>query len=99
MGVFRNIKATGELAQVQDDCAKLKRDFQALELEWSNMYDKLRRMMQRIAKRAEIAEKLQESNENEPQELDLPSAGHAGILSPAQRRVQQAILRERAGLG
>lgn len=98
MGIFRNIKATGELAQLQDEFGKLRRDFQALELEWSNMYDKLRRMMQRVVKRAEVAEKLAEADEPETPPPEPVAEGPTGRLTPAQVRMQQHILRQRAGL-
>jgi hypothetical protein len=85
------------LIELEEAHAKLRRDFANLEAEWSNAYDKLRRMMMRVAKRAEVAEKAAE----EPEQLPLTNGlepGHARPgLSDRQRALQQTILRRRAG--
>ncbi len=51
--------------------AKLERKFTDLELEWINFFDKARRMMGRIAKRAETVEKA----DAQGQDGDVPEAG------------------------
>jgi len=90
-------KAERRIGDLEEDFAKLKRDFASLEMEWTNAYDKLRKMMQRVAKRAEVAEHAEERTNGE---LPAPpSTGmHGGrMLTDAQMRIQQDILRRRAG--
>ncbi len=45
--------------ELSERLAKLERKFTDLELEWINFFDKARRMMGRIAKRAETVEKAE----------------------------------------
>jgi len=55
MSVFRAKKdppsLANRLAEVEDTCASLRRDARALDLEFTNLYDKVSRQMSRMAKR------------------------------------------------
>lgn len=70
----------------------------SLEAEWSNTYDKLRAMMQRIAKRAEVAEKAVSAG---APDAAAPSPQGVGgrLLTARQLQIQQQILRRRANGG
>ncbi len=70
---------------------------ESIELEWINFLDKAKRMLGRIAKRAETVQNA----ETEPAEV-IPAAedSRQGLfLSPRQRAIQQGILKRRAGGG
>lgn len=100
MGLFRNIKDNGRLNECEDAIAKLRREFLNLESEWSNAYDKMRRMMMRTAKRAEVIEKSEEQIEEQsagPTPNGEDRASNGRIMSTRQRELQQQILRRRAG--
>lgn len=92
-------KLLGLISGQQEGLEKLQRDLKALQLDWENTYDKLRTMMQRIAKRAEA---VQQSEEDSPlPEMGAPGNGGQimhGALSPRQRQIQQDVLRRRAGM-
>jgi hypothetical protein len=83
---------------LEERLAKLERDQKNLEMEWSNAWDKLKRMMQRIAKRAEVAERGAENDDSSTPAVnggtESPSTGR---LNDRQRQIQQQILRRRAG--
>lgn len=60
------------LADLGDRLETLERDQKALELEWIDMYDKLRHMMSRVAKRADRAERALGATNGEGPDLDTP---------------------------
>ncbi len=96
--MFWHSNSTRRLEDLEEQMRKVVRDFQALELEWENAYDKLRSMMQRVAKRAEIAEKAAEAADATtivPQGED----GKPIILSPRQRIIQAQIAERRRMMG
>ncbi len=100
MGIFSRPRDSKRIDELGESLAKLKRDFQDLEMEWTNAYDKLRSMMQRIAKRAEVAEKAQEQSEQttEPGATPISADPRSGrLLNARQAELQQQILRRRAG--
>lgn len=95
--VFWSHKALRRCEQLEDDLRKLKRDFLELQLEWTNTYDKLRTMMGRVAKRAEIVENAH-SDASQPGGEPEFSANEQLFLSrlpPRQRQIQSAILLRR----
>lgn len=71
--------------------ARLERQFQSLELEWSNAYDKLRQIVQRIAKRAQALESLEARGDGEGAE---PAATTPRPMS-TRERIQAQILAQR----
>ncbi len=97
MGLFSKNKDSERISRLDDKLETLKRDFQNLELEWTNFYDKARRMLARVAKRAEIVEKA-DAEEAPTAPTLLPIGGpNTGRLSDRQKEIQQQILRRRAG--
>ncbi len=75
----------------------LERQMKGLRLDWESTYDKLQRMAQRVAKRAEVVEKAEGAEQETGVDGDAPGAIHSGLTS-RQKQVQQTILRRRAGL-
>jgi hypothetical protein len=74
-----------------------------VELDWSNYLDKFKRIVNRIAKRAEIVEN-HERQENEATEPPISAPlgtveGAWSRLTPRQRQIQQQIYRRRANGG
>lgn len=99
---FTDHKARKRVADLEEDFLKLQREFKALEMEWSNAYDKLLTMMQRIAKRAEVLQKEMDGGKPplSPSEqalmIDPEFTEPSRFLSPSQKRLQAQILRQRA---
>ncbi len=97
MGFFWRSRDSERFSAFDEKLEKLKRDQANLELEWTNFYDKARRMLARVSKRAEVVEKA-EAEETPPTAPLLPIGGpNTGRLSDRQREIQQSILRRRAG--
>jgi uncharacterized coiled-coil protein SlyX len=93
-----NFRAEKRLTELEERIAKVERASKDLEAEWSNAWDKLRRMMQRVAKRAEVAERG--ADPDAEHQLPLASGNeptHGRMLNERQRQLQQEILRRRAG--
>ncbi len=90
--LFFHNKSTRRLDDVEEDCRKLRREFQALELEWQNAYDKLLTMMQRTAKRAQVAERAEPAVEALPAGV---AAGAPTTLTGRAAELQQRILSRR----
>jgi hypothetical protein len=83
------------LSAIVEKQESFERRVKAVELDWENMYDKFRSILQRITKRAQDAEK---AKEEAPEPPAVPLDSHGGRLTPHQRMVQQQVLRRRAGL-
>jgi len=70
MGLFREKKdppsLENRLAEVEDLCSGLRREARALDLEFTNLYDKVSRQMSRMAKRYAVDKK--ENGEDLPDE-------------------------------
>ncbi len=85
------------LDRLEERFDELGRRLNALEMEWNDTYDKLRKTMGRIVKdRA----RMEAATEGEPQSTQEANPGttHSGrLLSPHQMSIQQQILRRRAG--
>jgi hypothetical protein len=80
-----------DISELQEVVSKLEREFQTLQLEWVNFYDKALRMMQRMAKRAETVERASSTFGGD---FEVPSSSPFP-LSPAQQRLQHQILARR----
>lgn len=99
----KDTEARNRLDDLEDRFRKLSRDFEALELEWNTAYDKLRHMMGRVAKRAELLQKEMDggakplSPDEEAIRDDLAAANGtpAHSLSPSQARLQAQIMKMR----
>lgn len=91
-------RGSRRLDVLEDDLKRLQRDFQALELEWGNVYDKLRKAMGRIVKSRAIIEAREDAEEAVgPKAVPSNNPPGGGFLNPRQKEIQQQILRRRAG--
>ena len=72
MGIFRRQKALDRLEdrlkRTEDLCADLQRDRKKLDLEFTDLYDKVRHQMSRMAKRDAVA--MKESQDLTPVTID-----------------------------
>jgi len=89
--MFETFKATRRLKELEERLENVERGFKKLSLEWEDAYDKLRVIVQRVVKRAQIVEKAQE--EAEEQEPDTPMLPG---LTPTQMERQRSILARRS---
>ncbi len=98
MGWFKHKQESQRISEVEEKLAKLGRDFASLEMEWTNFFDKARRLLQRITKRAEVVEKAEEKEMGGTGGTAVfPISPATGRLTDRQREIQQQILRRRAG--
>ena len=85
MNVFGTQKAiatlSNRLTEVENTCADLQRDRRKLDLEFTDLYDKVSRQMSRMAKRSALDKK--ENGELLPE--DPPDDG----LDPISRKIHQ----------
>lgn len=103
MGLFGRNSDSRRVADLEDEVAKLKRAFASLEMDWLNVQDKLKRMLMRTVKRAEVAEKLEAAREELADVTDVTPPATNGaqsgrLMTARQRQLQQEILTRRAGL-
>lgn len=89
--------ASRRLQALEEDFQKLHRDFLSLELEWSNVYDKLRKVLGRVVKSRAIIEQAEGQEAVEQPPIPTMGTGVHGLLTPHQRQIQQNILKRRAG--
>lgn len=91
--------ANRKVSDLTERLEKLERAFKALQFEWDDTYDKLRRAMGRIVKtHARIVEaETEEATPAAAPARDIVGATPGGFLSPRQREIQQQILKRRAG--
>jgi len=75
------------LATVEDACSSLRREARALDLEFTNLYDKVSRQMSRMAKRSAV-----DAKENGPDE-EVPSTTKFDHLDP----ISKSIMLRRSG--
>jgi hypothetical protein len=103
MGFFSDLKTKRALSDLTERLETVERQVKASRLEWEDTYDRLRRLMGRVAKRAlrDEAKVGNGEDETEPQlELTSDTRGPTGgMLTPRQRQIQQEILRRRGGGG
>ncbi len=95
--MFGNSRRLGKL---EEDLSGLDRRLKALELDWNDVYAKLRRIMSRISKTSAIIdakERAEEEGIEAPSTSPDGSSPHGPFLSSRQRFIQQQILRRRAG--
>ena len=86
MSIFATQKAidrlSDRLASVQDTCADLQRDRRKLDLEFTELYDKVSRQMSRMAKRYAVDQK----ENGEQQTEEIPDDGIDPISRSILRR-------------
>ncbi len=78
----------------------MKRVVNGLELEWSDMHDRLRRMLAKISKREERSRAAEDAQPGggEAPVLEAQDAGTRTSLTPRQLQLQQQILNRRSRL-
>ena len=90
------------------DPRSIESRMRALELDWEDTYERIRKVLQRISKRAEFVEKAEAraaeqqaserpGGERPPNSGGLDRTPVGGMLSSRQKEIQAAILRRRAG--
>jgi hypothetical protein len=92
-------------SDLEERIGRLETSFKQLALEWELAYEKLLKLMGRIAKRAESS--LPQTDDSRPVESaesaspdgETPRTSTGRFLTPYQRRIQQQILRRRAHIG
>jgi len=86
MSVFARKKAIAELAfrlgELDTEVRQLKTAHKHLELEWEELYDKVRHQMARMSRRAKV-EPITEFNDAEP---EIP-AGDQATIDPISARI------------
>jgi exonuclease VII small subunit len=92
MWIFRRIRESRRFAELEERIEKLERGHRALDMEWSDFYDKVRHALGRITKRAAIIESAQEPDGESPEASDGSLEG----LSPNQKRAMQEIYLRRS---
>jgi len=100
MGLLAWLDQRKRVKVLEDALETLQKDFLKLQIEWAEVYDKVRHAMNRMAKRVERGtadETVVESTQEVPQGNGGAPA-ITGRLSDHQKQVQQQILKRRAGL-
>ncbi len=86
MSVFRQQKALDRLEdrlqRTEQLCADLDRENKKLDLEFTDLYDKVRRQMSRMAKRYAVDQK-----ENQPEFEETPNDSPMDSLDPISRSI------------
>lgn len=83
-----------------DRLERLEKAMRSIEMEWSDVYGKFRRLQMRVAKQVQRVEAAEDAEHQVPTEEEVnvvPSAdGIAGLtLSPRAAKIQQQILERR----
>jgi hypothetical protein len=88
------------IARLEEDLEKHRGEQKRLRLEWEDTYDRLKRMMGRIAKRSAIVDAQTDSQNQEEQDGVVPLPAPTGSSwTPKMIAQQNAILaRRRAGI-
>jgi len=84
------------LSKLEEDYARLKRDFDGLEVDMAELYDKVKKAMGRYVKNKALIEAHDAQAAGLPQP-PIPENGQGHLLTDRQRVIQQEILRRRAG--
>jgi len=96
VGFFNDFRTRRAIAAMEERLETVERQLKGLRLDWEGTYDKMHRMAQRIAKRAERAEELAAPEADTPPLSNGADTPTGGSLTPHQRQIQQDILRRRA---
>ncbi len=90
-----------KVSQLEEDLDRLDRRFKALETDWLDVYDKLRRTMARIVKSRAILEAKEAGTDgagaDAPDGSALAPTTTGRLLTPRQLQIQQQVLRRRSG--
>ena len=99
MGLFATLRHLKRLQAVEERLSTLESGYQQLELEWTNTFDKIRRAMAKLAKRAEAIEQVEESTPGSRGAPNGDVQSAALGLTGNQAQAQREILARRRGLG
>jgi hypothetical protein len=88
--MFRLFRLNKLLREVDDRLVIVERQLKTLEMEWSDTYDRLRKTMSRVVKRAE-----REAVAAEEEPLQAEGTVLAGGLTTRQRLIQSQIIARR----
>jgi hypothetical protein len=97
-----------EPKEPEKDPRSIESRMRALELDWEDTYERIRKVLQRISKRAEFVEKAEKRAEEDVENSHLGAqrptqqdrdgrTAVGGMLSQRQKEIQAQILRRRAG--
>lgn len=93
MGWFTNLSANRKINQKisehDERLENLERNLKTQILDWDELYDKTRRALGRMSKRAKVDAPI---NSPEEEGEEVSSAPPSDGLSPAQRRINDQIL-------
>jgi len=96
MSLFATAKALGRaldgIAQLQDDVSDLQRARRKLDLEFTELYDKVSHQMSRMSKRYAARSKVDEEVPEDSPQLDLP-IGEDAISREILKRRNGSFLR------
>jgi hypothetical protein len=85
-----------QIEALRQDVDKLRKEFGNLELEWADMYDRMRRMLMKISKRQERLDAVEDTQPVEGEDAgDALTGASATSLSPHQQLVNSQILARR----
>jgi hypothetical protein len=93
--MFDRWKLRKKVAEVEDRLSTAESTLKRLEMEWSDTYDRLRRTMSRVVKRAE-REAVDAAADPQTPENSAPVTGG---LSPRQALIQRQIMARRQNGG
>jgi hypothetical protein len=99
MGLLAWLDQRKRIKDLEDAVETLQKEHLKLQIEWAEVYDKVRHAMNRMAKRVERGTDDTAVIESTK---EVPTVGgangtHAGRLSEHQKQIQQQILKRRAG--
>src|SRR5229473_8105837 len=101
--MFERFSHKKKIMELEEAVTKLQRDFTSLEMSWLDTQHKLKSILGRVVKSEALAGK-----EREDAMMGIPpgapssgphgpGSGNNGMLSDNQKKIQQQILRRRAG--
>jgi hypothetical protein len=99
MGLLAWLDQRKRIKDLEDGLQTLQKEHLKLQIEWAEVYDKVRHAMNRMAKRVERGTDdtaVVESTQEVPQGNGGATA-LGGRLSDHQKQIQQQILKRRAG--
>jgi DNA repair exonuclease SbcCD ATPase subunit len=88
------------LNDIEEHLIRFETRLKAVEVEWDDTYEKIRRTLARINHRYGKVEAAEAAHKESAQQdlLPVPTNGQAGrLLTERQKELQQQILRRRAG--
>jgi hypothetical protein len=97
--MFTSFSHKRRLKELEEAVQKLTRDFQSLELTWLDTSHKLKSILGRVTKSEALAKEKEDAlmGTPPPSLADWPGGRNGGMLTDAQKKIQQQILRRRGG--